>query len=111
MPKAPAIIASSNPFHNLSAGQLADQLGALKADIADLETREKQLRDELVRRGLSEVEGNLFRATISEAVRWTIETAKVKEEMGEAWWNARCRQGLVTTVAVKARSGVTRLAA
>jgi hypothetical protein len=54
MPKAPAIIASSNPFHNLSAGALADQLGMLKAEIAELEDREKHLRDELVCRGLGD---------------------------------------------------------
>ena len=38
-------------------------------------------------------------------------TALVKAEMGAAWWDARCRQSLVTTVAVKARTGSTKLAA
>jgi len=31
--------------------------------------------------------------------------------MGEAWWNARCRQSLVTTVAVKPLAVAVRLAA
>ena len=38
MPKAVSII---SPFHNLSAGDVADQFGTLKAEIADLEAREK----------------------------------------------------------------------
>jgi hypothetical protein len=41
MPKATVIL---SPFHNLSAGEVADQLGTLKAEIADLEAREKALR-------------------------------------------------------------------
>jgi hypothetical protein len=81
MPKAIPII---SPFHNLSAGDLADQLGTLKAEIAELEAREKSLRDELIRRG--------------------------DAEMGEPW-NARCRQALVTTVAVKALAAASKLAA
>jgi hypothetical protein len=43
MPKAAADhtrIASVSPLHNLSAGDLADELGAIKADIADLSERE-----------------------------------------------------------------------
>jgi hypothetical protein len=31
--------------------------------------------------------------------------------MGDAWWNARCRQSLVTTVAVKALVAAQKLAA
>jgi hypothetical protein len=52
-----------------------------------------------------------IRATVSDAVRWTIDSARVKAEMGAAWWDARCRQTLVTTVAVKARTDATKLAA
>ena len=51
------------------------------------------------------------RATVSEAVRWTIDSKAVKAEMGSAWWDANCQQSLVTTVAVKARTGAVRLAA
>ena len=98
-------------FHNLSAGDLADQLGALKAEIAELEAREKSLRDELIRRSDGEVEGSFYRATISDAVRWTLDAKAVRSEMGEPWWNARCRQALITTVAVKALTGALRLAA
>ena len=108
MPKATAIVSQ---FHNIPAGDLADQLVALKALIADLEAREKALRDELVRRGESAIEGALFRATVAEAVRWTLDTKAVKAQMGAAWYDAHCRQAMVTTVAVKARTGSLPLAA
>jgi hypothetical protein len=75
------------------------------------EARRKNFREELIRRGVAEAEGALFRATVPEAVRWTIDSARVKAEMGAAWWDARYRQSLVTTVAVKARTGSTKLAA
>ena len=71
MPKATANIVSVSPYHNHSAGDLADQLGTLKAEIAALEDREKSLRDELIRRG-GAGSGAIYRATISDAVRWTL---------------------------------------
>ena len=73
MPKAVPII---SPFHNLSAGDVADQLGAVKAEIADLEARERNLRDELIRRGGAEIDGTLYRATITDAVRWTLDEGR-----------------------------------
>jgi len=108
MPKATAIL---SPFHNISAADLVDRLGALKAEIADLEAREKALRDELIRRDLPAIEGSAFDATIIAAVRWTLDSKAVRAEMGSAWWDARCRQSLVTTIAVKPRAVAARLAA
>jgi hypothetical protein len=102
MPKATANIATISPFNNRSAGDLADELGNVKAQIADLETREKALRDELIRRGESTIDGSAYTASITNAVRWTLDTKAVKSEMGLPWFDARCRQSLVTTVAVKA---------
>ena len=56
MPKAIPIISA---FHNLSAGDLADEHGQLCAKIADLETRKRAIAGELIRRGISEAEGRL----------------------------------------------------
>jgi hypothetical protein len=53
----------------------------------------------------------VLRATITDAVRWTIDAKAVRVEMGEPWWDARCRQALVTTVAVKALVAAPKLAA
>jgi hypothetical protein len=106
MPKATTHIVSVSPHHNLSAGDLADQLGALKAEIAVLEAREKILRDELIQRGVSECQGSAFGASITEGIRWTLNTQAVKAEMGLPWYDARCRQSSVTTVAVKPLAAV-----
>ena len=111
MAKASANIASVNPLRNLPAHALVDQLGALKAEIAASEGREKALRDELLRRGITEAEGARFSATVTQAVRWTLDTKAVKAEMGAPWWDGRCRQSLVTTVAVKPRVAIAKLAA
>jgi|SRR4051794_29559696 hypothetical protein len=110
MPKA-TLIVSSSPFHNRAAGDLADELGTVKAQIADLEIREKALRDELIRRDVSTIEGAAYSAAITQAVRWSLNTAALKAEMGLPWYDARCRQSLVTTVAVKALAAPARLAA
>src|SRR5215204_2171268 len=108
MAKAVSIL---SPFHNVPDGDLADRLGAVKAEIAALEIREKSLRDELIRRGVSAVEGTRYDAAISSAVRWTLDAKAVRSEMGDAWWNARCRQAMVTTVTVRVRGGAIKLAA
>ena len=108
MPKATSILSQ---FHNIPAGDLVDHLGALKAEIADLETREKALRDELIRRGVPAIEGAVYDATITEAVRWTLDTKAVKAEMGAAWYDARCRQSLVTTVKTTAGAAAMQIAA
>src|ERR1700676_3321819 len=107
----PGIIVRLRRLRCIAAGDLADQLGTLKAEIADLETREKALRDELIRRGGAEVEGALYYVTVSDAVRWTLDAKTVRAEMGEDWWIARCRNAMVTTVAVKPLAVATKLAA
>ena len=110
MPKATRILPPS-PYHNISAGDLVDELGTLKAHIADLEAREKLLRAELIDRRTTCAEGSVYSATITEAVRWTLDSKAVRAEMGDGWYDARCRQSLVTTVAVKARPVAVQLAA
>jgi hypothetical protein len=73
-------------FHNLSAGDLADEHGQLSAQIADLETRKRAIAGEVIRRGVSEAEGALFRSiVISEAMVCTLDRPGVEREMGEAW--------------------------
>ena len=61
MPKAIPIISA---FHNLSAGDLADEHGHLSGQIADLETRKRAIAGKVIRRGVSEYEGALFRSVL-----------------------------------------------
>ena len=52
------------------------------------------------------IEGAIYDAAITEVVRWTLDTKAVKTEMGGAWYDARCRQSLVTTIKTTARAAV-----
>jgi hypothetical protein len=104
--KAVQNVSTLSVYHNLPAGDLADQLGAVKAEIAALEDRATILRDELIRRGVSECQGAAFGASVTQAVRWTLNTQAVKAEMGLPWYDARCRQSSVTTVSVKPLAAV-----
>jgi hypothetical protein len=91
-------------FHNLSLGELADQLGHAKAELAEAKAREDALRAELIARGVTEAEGVLFRASISESTRWNLDAQRIREEMGELWTVAHSKVSAVTTLRVTARS-------
>jgi hypothetical protein len=110
MPKATRILPLS-PYHNISAGDLVDRLGAVKAEISGLQAQEKALRDELIRRGSSNTNWAIYSSTITDAVRWTLDTAAIRTKMGADWYGAHCRRSVVTTVAVKARPVIRALAA
>jgi hypothetical protein len=98
-------------FHNLSIGEIADQLGHVKAEAAQIKAREDALRGELIARGVSEAEGTLFRAIITDATRWTLDATRIREEMGELWSVAHSKLSTVTTLRVTARTGGARQAA
>ena len=97
-------------LHNLSVGQIADELGTVKAQAADIAARESALKAELIARGVREAEGALFRATITEATKWTLDAARIRAELGEAWCTARSKVSTVTTLRVAARTGVRQAA-
>lgn len=107
--------ATENPttsiFSNRPTPDLVDELGDVKARLAGLKDREDALKAELIARKVTEAEGALFRATVSEALRETLDSAKVKAEMPAAWWAAHCKIGVGTTVRVTARRGIQRKAA
>src|SRR5438067_12050756 len=84
MPKATRILSH---FDNLPTGELVDQLGGVKAEIADLETRQQSLRAELLKRCLTEAEGAVYAATVTQAMRWTLDAKPVRAEVGAARWN------------------------
>ena len=58
-----------------------DDLGRLKAEIADLEVRKGELEDLLVESGESEIDGRLFRATVSIYDRATVAWKKIAKKL------------------------------
>jgi hypothetical protein len=111
MPKAGANGTAVSSFHNFSTGDLADELGAVKAQAAEIKAREDALRTELIARDITEAEGSLFRATISTASRWTLDAERIRAEFGDAWCTAHSKVATVVSVRVSARTGATRAAA
>ena len=92
-------------FHASSVGELVDQLGHAKAEAAEVKAREDALRAELIARGVTEAEGVHFRASVSESTRWTLDSARIREEMGELWCTSHSRVSSVVTLRVTARTG------
>jgi len=95
MPKATRILPLS-PYHNLSAGDLVDRLGAIKADLSGLQSQEKALRDRRDHRS---------GAVVTRYQRCP------RQDGGPDWYDAHCRPSVVTTVAVKVRPVTPALAA
>jgi hypothetical protein len=48
-----------------SLRSVVDELGEVKARIAELEAREQELKEVIVKTGVSEAEGKLFRCTVT----------------------------------------------
>jgi hypothetical protein len=92
----------STPFDNLATGDLADMIGGLDGEVKALEARLSMAKAELKRRGIATATGERFSVNRSDAQRWTLDTAKVKAEMGEAWFNQRSKIASVTSFRVAA---------
>ena len=85
---------------------IVDQLGALKAQIADLTKLEKALVDQIKSSGYAEIDGDLFRAAIVWTERVTLNSDRVREVLS-ADDVAYCEQkSEVMSVRVSARTRV-----
>lgn len=82
---------------------LADQIGQLDAQIKvlteQLETLKKQAKDS----GLEEIVGQVFVVSVGSSIRASLDTAKVKKELGQQWYDDHCKLAEVTTVRIKVR--------
>lgn len=85
---------------------IVDQLGQIKAQLADLAKIEKQLADELKASGYAEIDGDMFRAAIVWTERVTLNSDRVREVLS-ADDVAYCEQKTeVMSVRVSARKKV-----
>lgn len=88
--------------HNLSA--LVDELGELKAQIALLEVREKEIKSILCDSGESLVRGFDYQAAIIQSTRISLDTVLVKGYLTPAQIVACQKETCYVAVRVSARS-------
>lgn len=84
-----------------------DELGVLMAQIAPLERKAKELKEKLKAMGQPVLEGALFRCTVSESLEARLDGARVKAEMGQDWYDARCKPVIKNTVRVAAKTAAS----
>ena len=88
---------------NLS--KVIDDLGALRAQIAELTAKEKAIKDSLADLKAGAYEGDVFRLTISDSVRETLDMAAVREKLSPQFIAAHTNRTDVRTIKVGARTG------
>lgn len=86
-------------------GALVDRLGALKAEIADLESQAEALKAKLVESGEEVVEGSSFRVAVSRSLRVNVDWKAVaaKLEPSPQLVSAHTSEKEVVSVRVSAR--------
>jgi hypothetical protein len=87
---------------NLS--KIIDDLGILKAQIADLAKQEKALKDALTDLAPGTYAGDVFQLSVSESERATIDQDAVRAAMSHQWLTAHTKVTPVRTLKVAARS-------
>lgn len=88
-------------------GALVDKLGELKAEIADLCKQERNIKEQLIETRLPNIDGDLFRATISTHERASLDSELVKMFLTPAQLLQCTKISEVTTVRVNARIKTT----
>lgn len=86
-------------------GKIVDELGELKAQISKLCAREKQLKDILIQSNQPEIDGELFRATVSVSDRESLDSFMVRQFLTHDEVQECTKVSQVVTVRVGARKG------
>lgn len=82
---------------------LVDELGLLKAQIAGLEAREKEITTALKDGGRDAYAGKLYDCTVSLSERVSVDTKKLRADLGEDLITPYLRTTDVTTLKVTAK--------
>jgi hypothetical protein len=80
-----------------------DELAELLAQIAPLQKRADDLKEQLKATGLERIIGTKHEAVVSLSERETMDTKRLREDLGEALLAPYLRSTLVTTLKVTAR--------
>jgi len=86
---------------------LADELGAIRAQMADLKDREGEIRDIMIAAGVTALEDDTFRALVVKSIRtmidWKLVAAKLKPSRQLV--RAHTTEKPVISIRVNARRG------
>lgn len=88
----------------MTSNLLADQIGKLDAQIKVLTEQLEALKKQAKESGLDEIVGQVFVVSVGNSIRASFDTAKVKKEFGQQWYDDRCKLAEVTTVRIKPRA-------
>ena len=94
-------------MNNVNLSAIADELGRLNAAADQLESKISALKAQIKASGIDEIEGNDFVVTQSKSIRQTLDTASVKKEMGQSWFDDRSKLAEVVTTRIKAKAKVS----
>jgi len=84
---------------------LVDHLGVVLAQIAELKREGDAIKEMLIKWGVGAYEGDLYRVTVSQSERATLDMAAVRAKLSPQFIAAHTKFNDVTTVRVVARNG------
>ncbi len=93
---------TANRFHNLSPSMLADLIGKLDREAKNATAELDAAKDAFKARGLLIAEGETHSVMLQKSIRQTLDTAKVKAEMGQTWFDDHSRLGEVVSLRISA---------
>jgi len=96
-------------IYNIS--DAVDELGTIKAQMANLKEQEAAIKAELILQGIEEAEGELFRLTIRQQISRKLDTVLIRKLVPKALLRKAEKEVTSTVVRVTARKGVTVKAA
>ena len=92
----------SNRFHNISPAMLADLIGQLDRSAKVASAELDAAKDAFKSRGLLVAEGDAFAIVLQKTIRATLDTATVKAEMGQPWYDDHCKLAEVSSLRISA---------
>ena len=90
---------AENACHNLDDAVLADELGAVSAELRQLERRKQLLREAILQRGLDLIRGAQFEVPIVERTRASLDEHSLRVDMGDNWVEHMCAERPTTNSA------------
>lgn len=89
-------------FHNVSPEMLADLIGDLDRKAKDAAAELEAAKDAFKARGLLIAQGEAHSVMVQKTIRQTLDTAAVKREMGQGWFDDHSRLAEVVSLRIAA---------